>query len=160
MGVSFYTFENQWLSTHLQEAQSQTAQALARVAREAILAHDDTLVLNYIKLIERSQTCAYAFVADARGKVLFHADPTKIGQDAKELASEKNKETSDVTSVVSSIQLGNQPLGAAYVGFSDKVSKQVIHQALRESLKKIVIASSLGLAVGFIGSFVVSMLVF
>src|SRR5205823_2976366 len=102
----------------------ETVRALAQVAREAIIAHDDILLLNYIKLIGRSRTCAEAFVLDAGGKILIHTDPSQIGAQPDNEVTKRSAESaiplrlparakdgSEVIDVSSPIMLGSQRLG-------------------------------------------------
>ena len=57
-----------------------TVKALRQVAREAILVDDDTDMVNYVNLLQKSLATAYAMVLYQDGKVRVHTDPTLIGR--------------------------------------------------------------------------------
>src|SRR5258708_1212120 len=63
-----------------QVAREDTVKALRQVAREAILVDDDTNMVNYVNLLKRSLTTAYAMVLNEDGKVRVHTDPLMIGK--------------------------------------------------------------------------------
>src|SRR4051812_45089306 len=63
-----------------QGAREDAVKALRQVAREAILVDDDTNMVNYVNLLKRSLTTAYAMVLFEDGKVRVHTDPLMIGK--------------------------------------------------------------------------------
>ena len=166
-GVSFslYVAEQRYLLKRMQETQAETVRALAQVAREAIIAHDDILLLNYVKLIGRSKTCTEAYVMDGSGKILIHTDPAQIGVQADDIVTKKSidsalplrlpataRDGSEVVDVSFPIMLGNQRLGTAIVAYSQQVSEDLIQQALMESRQRIQAAAVIALAIGILGA--------
>jgi signal transduction histidine kinase len=170
-GVSFslYVAEQRYLLKRMQETQAETVRALAQVARESIIAHDDILLLNYVKLIGRSRTCSEAFVVDTAGKILIHTDPSQIGVQPNDIVTRKSMDSpiplrqptrgpggSEVVDVSSPIMLGSQRLGTAVVGYSQQVSEDLIQQALLESRRRIQMAAVIALAIGILGSVILA----
>jgi len=173
IGVSFslYVEEHRHLLKNARDAQADTVQALAQVARESIIAHDDILLLNYVKLIARSKICVYAFVLDNSGKILIHTDPSQIGLDYDDPLTKKSmdspmllrqpthlKDGSEVVDVSMPIQLGSQRLGTVRVGYSQKVTEEWVQQALENSRHRIEIAAVFALFLGVIAALILALL--
>jgi len=172
-GVSFslYIAEQRYLLRQMQDAQAETVRGLAQVARESIIAHDDILLLHYVKYLSHSRTCAYAFVLDSTNRVLIHTDATQYGQqfdDPLTRASVNSpvilrqlthlRDGSEIMDVSLPIQLGSQRLGTARVGYSQRVSEELIQQALFESRQRIQMAAITALAMGIVGALILAQL--
>src|SRR5689334_147102 len=61
-------------------AQFQTVKGLRQVAREAILVDDETGLVNYVNLLRKSPTTAYAMVLYEDGRVRVHTDATLMAK--------------------------------------------------------------------------------
>ena len=98
--------------------------------RDAIMAHDDILLLNYVKTLTQSNLCASAWVMGDDGKIIIHSDRDQIGKVATDpsfLVAKKSDEIlhqqiklsdgSNAELISVPIELGNQRLGTAAIAF-------------------------------------------
>jgi hypothetical protein len=125
-----------------------TVKALRQVARESFTLQDETVMVNYMDLLKRSQTIAYAMVMGPDGTVLVHTDAPmirKVLSDDATSAALKNRagetplvqnlkttDGKDVLDVSVPIIIGIKPAeykGVARVGFD----KEAINKVVAES---------------------------
>lgn len=152
-----------------------TVKALRQVAREAILVDDDTDMVNYVNLLQKSLTTAYAMVLYQDGKVRVHTDPTLIGKKLEDTAAQKSLDNrdrqepliqnlkspdgKDVIDISIPIMIGSNPpeyKGVARVGFDKSVIDKEIAGSLKIMDGRIKNAFALGLALGIVGAFLLA----
>ncbi len=152
-----------------------TVKALRQVAREAILVDDDTDMVNYVNLLEKSLRTAYAMVLHEDGRVRVHTDPTLIDKKIDDAATRKALENrdrqdaliqnlktpdgKDVIDVSIPIMLGTNPpeyKGVARIGFDKNVVDQEIKASLRAMDRRVQRAFALALVLGVLGAFLLA----
>ncbi|MCG3205012.1 MAG: Adaptive-response sensory-kinase SasA [Elusimicrobia bacterium] len=179
VAVSLSTFIRQGQKKAIVETQKtarlDTVKALRQVAREAILVDDDTGLVNYVNLLQKSLTTAHAMVIDEQGRIRVHTDPTLIGTKVDDPASLKALESRDRQDVVVQnltspdgknildysipILLGQNPAeyrGVARIGFDKNVIDEEIQESLRIMDQRIKGAFFLALILGIVGAFLLA----
>src|SRR5436190_7466517 len=67
----------------LEDQQAQTrddmVRALRTVVRDSIISNDETLAVNYLGLLKKDDSVAFAMVLSPEGKIQVHTDPLQIG---------------------------------------------------------------------------------
>jgi signal transduction histidine kinase len=152
-----------------------TVKALRQVARESFTLQDETVMVNYMDLLKRSQTISYAMVMDPNGTVLVHTDAPmirKVLSDDATMATLKNRasetpltqnlKTQDgkaVMDVSVPIVIGIKPAeyrGVARIGFDKEAIQKVVADSLVEMDRRILGAFVVTLVLGLIGAFVLA----
>ncbi len=152
-----------------------TVKALRQVAREAILVDDDTDMVNYVNLLQKSLTTAYAMVLHEDGRVRVHTDATLIGKKLEDEASHKSLESrdkqdvlvqnlksadgKDIIDISIPIVIGLNPpeyKGVARIGFDKEVIDQEIQTSLRVMTQRIRGAFLFAIALGIAGAFLLA----
>lgn len=153
----------------------ETVKGLRQVAREAILVDDDTGMVNFVNLLRKSLTTAYAMVLTTDGRVRVHTDPTQIGKKLDDPATLKTMENherqealvqtlrgpdgKEVIDVSLPIMLGSNPPvyeGVARIGFDKGAIDEDIRTSLRNMDNRIRSAFTLALAIGIVGAFLLA----
>jgi len=76
----YYT-EKKVLLKEMELKEMATVEQLAQIGREALIAKDDLLLLNYVNLIKKTTPAVvYAFIENTTGKILAHTDPMRIDE--------------------------------------------------------------------------------
>ncbi|MDO9513467.1 MAG: ATP-binding protein [Elusimicrobiota bacterium] len=76
----YYT-EKKVLLKEMELKERATVEQLAQIGREALIAKDDLLLLNYVNLIKKTTPAVvYAFIENTAGKILAHTDPMRIDE--------------------------------------------------------------------------------
>ncbi len=155
-----------------------TVKFLRQVARESFTLQDETVMVNYMDLLKRSQTISYAMVTDPSGTVLVHSDAPMIGKvlsdDAtmaalKNRASEtplmqklKNAGGKDILDVSVPIVIGIKPAeyrGVARIGFDKEAINKVVADSLVDMDRRIMAAFVFTLVLGLIGAIILAWLI-
>lgn len=155
-----------------------TLKALRQVAREAILVDDDTDMVNYVNLLKRSQTTAYAMVLYPDGRVRVHTDPLLIGKTLSDEPAQKalahRARQTPLTQRLSSddgrpvldlsipVVIGVDPgefKGTARIGFDQKASDMILREALQEVDRRIIAAFGVALVIGLVGAYLLALLI-
>lgn len=155
-----------------------SVKALRQVAREAILVDDDTGMVNYVNLLQKSLTTAYAMVLHEDGRVRVHTDPTLIGTriddpTTKKVLENRNRqevriqnlqtpEGKDIIDISIPIMLGSNPSefkGIARIGFDKSVIDQDIQDSLRLMDQRIKQAFFFALILGIAGSLLLAIFI-
>lgn len=152
-----------------------TVKALRQVAREAILVDDDTDMVNYVNLLHKSPTTAYAMVLHEDGRVRVHTDPTLMDKRFDDAAtrkalesrdkqdvivqSVKSAEGKDIVDISIPIVIGLNPpeyKGVARIGFDKDEFDQEIRRSLRVMDRRIKGAFLFAFALGIAGAFLLA----
>ncbi len=149
--------------------------ALRQVAREAILVDDETGLVNYVNLLQKSLTTAYAMVLYEDGRVRVHTDATQIGKKLDDPASQKvlenrdrqelftqnlkSKDNKDIIDISVPIMIGLNPPkyeGVARIGFDKSMIDRDIKNSLRIMDQRIRSAFFFALVLGLLGAFLLA----
>lgn len=155
-----------------------TVKALRQVARESFTLQDETVMVNYMDLLKRSQTIAYAMVMDADGLVLVHSDAPmirKVLSDGATLATLKNRSSEtplvqslkaadgrEVVDVSVPIVIGVKPAeykGVARIGFDKDAFDKIMAESFKEMDRRIFGAFCFALFFGFIGGIILAFVI-
>ena len=185
VAVSFSTFILQGQKRAIIKTQEEnrvgTVKGLRQVAREAILVQDDTDMVNFVKLLKRSQPNGYAMILEPNGQVRVHTDPTLIGKNLTDAPTRKaltyqnraSPLTQNLTLTEDGMErqildlslpliIGYDPpefLGTVRVGFDKKAIKAGIDLAYRREMRRIVWAFCLALLIGLVGALILATLI-
>ena len=147
-----------------------SVKALAQVARESILVDDETNMLNYVNLLKKSLTVAYAMVIDPSGEVRVHTDPTKILSHLSDPATQKALQNRDrgetliqdvtaedgrrIVDISVPVMIGNPPAykGLARIGFDRSQMLNDLDVALKAVDYHVKRAFFLAVVLGVIGA--------
>ena len=172
--ISYYIRQGQKrvIIENQEVARVDTVKGLRQVAREAILVDDDTGMVNYINLLQKSLTTAYAMVLHENGHVRVHTDPTLIGKTIDDEATRKILQTgnkqdvlvqylttpdgNDIIDISVPIVIPPEYKGAARIGFDKSVIDQGIQTSLRVMDQRIKGAFFLALVLGVAGAFLLA----
>jgi signal transduction histidine kinase len=154
------------------------ARALRQVAREAVLVDDDTGLVNYVNLLQKSQTTAYAMVLNPDGKVRVHTNPLLIGNKLTDVPSElalayrarekpllqtlTDENQQSILDLSIPIIVGASPgefKGIARIGFDKEKLDQLISDSLEEVDQQIQYAFWMSLALGLIGAYLLALVI-
>jgi signal transduction histidine kinase len=150
-----------------------TVKALRQVAREGIIMNDETGLINYVQLLKRSQTIAYAMVIDPTGKILVHTDALEIGKTLSDPAAQAalatrsaetpliqnliDKENRPVVDMTVPIMTNISPAefnGVARIGYDKEAVDKIVSSSLADMDRHIAIAFVLALLLGLGGAFI------
>jgi sensor histidine kinase regulating citrate/malate metabolism len=160
------------------EGMEKSGLSLRQVARESFTLQDETVMVNYMDLLKRSQTIAYAMVMGPDGTVLVHTDAPmirKVLSDDATSAALKNRagetplvqnlkttDGKDVLDVSVPIIIGIKPAeykGVARVGFDKEAINKVVADSLVEMDRRILGAFVATLLLGLLGAVILAWLI-
>lgn len=166
-GVSLFLLvaERGHLRTRMQDSQEELIHGLAQIGKEAIEANDDLLLLNYVKLVSRSEAVRYAMVLDGQGKILVHTEGSQIGETVTDPVGQKASQTmgrmrqrvegpdgEPLIDLALPIELGYQRVGTARIGYSQRVSDRIVRQTLAAARRRIMGVAAVSLTLGVSGA--------
>ncbi|MGQ0645630.1 MAG: ATP-binding protein [Elusimicrobiota bacterium] len=163
-GLGVYISEKRWLAARLQESQAEGLQAMAQVAREALIRRSDLLLSAYLDLIRGTRGLAYAMIIDEENRIRAHSDVTLVGRKAEgEAASAAPAAAEPVRRLVDGpdgpvvdlsvpIYAEGRRLGTARVGYTQSWADETANDALRAARRRIGLAAVASLAAGLLGA--------
>lgn len=170
-GVSLFLLvaERGHLRARMQESQDELIRGLAQIGKESIQANDDLLLLNYIKLVSRSEAVRYAMVMDVQGKIVVHTDGSRIGMVVNDSVGVKalqamgrfrqtfvSPEGEPGLEFALPIEVGYQRVGTARIGYSQRVSDRIVQQTLAAARRRIIGVAAVSLVFGVSGAWVLA----
>ncbi|MBI3291191.1 MAG: HAMP domain-containing protein [Elusimicrobia bacterium] len=170
-GVSLFLLvaERGHLRARMLESQDELIRGLAQIGKEAIEANDDLLLLNYIKLMSRSEAVRSAMVMDVQGKVLVHTDGSRIGTLVNDPVGLKalqamgrlrqtsvSPDSEPLIDIAMPIELGYQRVGTARIGYSQRVSDRIVQQTLAAAGRRIIGVAAVSLVFGVGGAWLLA----
>jgi signal transduction histidine kinase len=152
VGLSLYFAQRQYLVRRFDLSQEDNVNFLVQMRREAVTAGNDQILASSLSLLRRSRALSYALVQDETGLVLAHTNPALVGQrltDPMSLTAAGatgllRQVGGDVVDLALPVLQGNNFLGIARVGYSQKSMTQLVDQALQIARTHLVLAAFIG----------------
>ncbi|MGQ0645153.1 MAG: HAMP domain-containing sensor histidine kinase [Elusimicrobiota bacterium] len=148
----FFYLEKRALSEEIQNRPQILVQTLRQIAQESLSQNDDILLLNFLRLIRKTDGVVYGLVADGEGNILAHTDTGRLG--TKTADSEKP----DAPGVVAlSLPLeGSPPGGVVRLGFSEAYVDGLVRSVVAAHQKRALGVTAGALALGLLLSLVLA----
>ncbi|MBI3292659.1 MAG: HAMP domain-containing histidine kinase [Elusimicrobia bacterium] len=106
-----------------------TLNALAHITKDALLANDDLLLIDYAQLLKQNHPdMAYVAITSPEGVVLAHSDPQWVGQPAA-----AHRVPADVFTRQTTLSLGGQPAATVSFGIWQAVRQRDITQVATQA---------------------------
>lgn len=171
LGVSIFLFiaEKRLLIQEMEKNQTNIIKGLAQVGKESLITNDEILLINYVKLVERTRGVMYAMVTAPQGKILAHTDVNLLGTIANDTIAVKarlsnelvtqsyvDKEKQNILDVALPIFIDQNKMGIARIGFSRDSLHEIVEETLRETRKRIFGVAIVMLIIGFIGAIILA----
>ncbi|MFC2061157.1 ATP-binding protein [Elusimicrobiota bacterium] len=155
IGVSFFFYitEKQVLLKEMKESQINTVQGLANVGKESLITSNEILTINYLSQVKQTPGVGHAMITALDGEILAHTNIEQLGKKAKEPQDRR-----EIFSVTHPISINDRTVATAMVGFSRSFLDKKIHEALKNTRKRIFGVAALGLLIGFLGAVILSLM--
>jgi len=168
-GILYYT-ERKLLTQEIENKEIATIRQLAQIAREATLAKDDLLVLNYLNLLRRSNPAIVeGFYLDTKFTYLSHTDSSLISRPLKDnklipllrqATASPNRifqsSEKDFLTIVQPVNIGKNIVGFVTLIFSAKEISRNIEETLANTRNRIYSIALLGILLGIFGSIILA----
>jgi signal transduction histidine kinase len=160
-GVSAVVFlsERKVLTAEIHNRQLTLVKTLRQAAEESLATKDDILLLNYLKLIRKTEGVSYGMVVNRAGVILAHTDLSKWGTAISDPWVEQVKADQPVTErtladdkglPVLDLAMPVSALGETFVriGFSKEYIDGQVRNVMRGHQKRILVIAAAALALG------------
>lgn len=160
-GVSAVVFisERKVLTAEIQNRHLTLVKTLRQAAEESLATKDDILLLNYLKLIRKTEGVSYGMVVNRAGVILAHTDLSKWGTAISDPWVEQVKADQPVTERTLSDDKGQPVLDLAMpvnalgetfvrIGFSKEYIDGQVRNVMRGHQKRIMAIAAVALALG------------
>lgn len=158
--------ERRHLEGKLRENQSEALARLASVAQDAMVARQDVILLNYLKVLMQNPTVLYAALLDSEGRVRLHSDILKgsakmLGQYwqgpkgespqgvSVEEVSQDGRRASDWSL---GVYAEKRKMGTVHVGYDASALEGLLRKDLSESLTRFLLAAGILSLLGLAGA--------
>lgn len=146
--------ENNSFQTRLKKSQIDIQNYLSEICREALSAHDDVLVINYIRTIKKIEPdVRYAYLITAEGDVLSDVSSTVLNElIGYNLSSPQDglhrlgKEF--IFSLSQPVMMGGSKIGTVYLGFNYNAFLKKLHKQKNDSQKRIIVGAIIAMLLG------------
>ena len=171
LGVSIFLFiaEKRLLIQEMEKSQTNIIKGLAQIGKESLITNDEILLINYVKLVERTRGVMYAMVTAPQGKILAHTDVDLLGTIANDTIAIKarssdelvtqsyvDKEKQNILDIALPIFIDQNKMGIARIGFSRDSLHEIVEETLRETRRRIFGVAIVVLIIGFIGAIILA----
>ncbi|MBI3291270.1 MAG: HAMP domain-containing histidine kinase [Elusimicrobia bacterium] len=166
-GVSLFLMvaEKRHLLRKAQEDQENSVKKLASICQESAYAHNDLIVVNYMKTLQRSRGVVSAAFLDQENRALAHSDYSQLGKILNDPVSQQARKSNallrqEVTSpsgfedidLAFPVLAAGQRVGTARLVYSKAMMIQEVRQSLEETGRRLVMVAGVALAIGVFGA--------
>lgn len=138
------------------------ARDLAASAKNPLVTQDELTLSILVRDALRNEDVAYAIIADENGKIVAHGDLNQVGKQLERPAGLKpvsdqmlvqsyaDSKGGHIIDIAVPMEFSKVPLGALYLGFSDRSIRQTIARARNQTLwiTAVMILGGIGGAIG------------
>ncbi len=164
-GVSYFIYvsESRVLVDEIHQRQVSVLKGLKQISEEAFLVKDDLLLINYLNSVKKTNRgVEYGAILNNDNLILAHTDALKMrmSDDSREaeialssseiISQDIVKDGVDIFELSSPIVLGMERIGTARLGFSSKVTDEIISESLSEAKERIMMVGTTSLVIGLL----------
>jgi len=141
---------------NFEEVQRQQVRNFAAVAEQALAVSDTLFMVNYLKVLNKMPGVSYAYVSNVEDVILVHSDRKFIYKKLEEWDKVKPRKSFERSLPVF---LSTRYAGQACMGFSRTYLEEATLRAVRGILKIILLIAVGGIALGFLGAWILAMFI-
>ncbi len=170
-GVSVMLFfsQRQMLLDEMRANQENIVKGFVRMGEESLIARNEIALVNYLKLIGKTEGVMYAMLIDMNDRILGHTDLSLLGNIYRDEVGERVKDAegllvqrhsdgkgNDVYEVSMPVFISGKKEAVVRIGFSCAVLDGKIERNLNKTRNRILIIAVISLVIGFIGSLIMA----
>ncbi|MBN2406193.1 MAG: hybrid sensor histidine kinase/response regulator [Elusimicrobia bacterium] len=158
ISTAFFVYEKKLLIRQMKENEMNIFESFVEMSNEALILHDELLLLNYINLIKKiNSNVVYMLFMNNDGYVLSAphqlADYVPVnGIQKREASLYYTSSGKEIFDMAEPVTVNSERLGVARIGFSQDILKAEVEKSLRKTGKRILIIAVLTLVLGIIGA--------
>ncbi|MBI4803272.1 MAG: HAMP domain-containing histidine kinase [Elusimicrobia bacterium] len=153
VAFSLLTTENQFLTKETDKRQQAALENTVGIVREAHITSDPLLMVNYLKLVAQANPeIGWLCIVDSEGKIQAGLDMSLLGIERSRISPPEKIRLLNRT-----VSSGGGTLGSVEVGFDKDRVESRVRASMSQVRKRITIIGLCALALGFIGSFLLSL---
>jgi len=152
--VVLYFYEKKTLIAESEEKMDLTMSHFIKISKEALIAGDDLLLLNYTNLIKKTNPAVeYAAFYDKTGTFISHTEPTLIYKKVKMTpAPDENL----ILVKKQNVETSRKKFGVCEIGFSKNYISETISNSLNKTRNRIYLVGFFGMLLGLGGAIFLS----